>query len=211
MSSMKFFDVSLVVLALGILPLSAAAQDEEQGLSTLAVQNRQHSMIHEFGVGVGTLPIDAFTKGLTFSGAYSIHFNDLLGWEIGQFTYSYHIDTKLREELEEYDVQPTEFEVVKYFVTTNLLVKPLYGKLALLNRTLIYGEIFLAVGGGWGWLSITNRAIADFGAGLRLYAGKYVSFRVDVRDYMFLTKDDVQNELWLGANICLGLGRRKSQ
>jgi outer membrane beta-barrel protein len=208
---MKVFRVSLVVFALGILPLRVFAEDAEQGLSTLAVQNRLHSMMHEFGVAIGTLPIDAFTKGLTFTGAYTLHFNDLIAWEVGQFTYSYHIDTQLRAELEDYDVQPTQFEVVRYFVTTSLLVKPLYGKLAVLNRTLVYSELFLAVGGGWGWLSVTDRAVVDFGVGLRLYAGKYVSFRVDVRDYMFITKADVQNELWLGLSICLGLGQRNDK
>ena len=208
---MKVFRVSLVVLALGMLPLCATATEDEQGLSTLAVQNRVHSMVHEINVAIGTLPIDAFTKGLTFTGAYTLHFNDLLAWEIGQFTYSYHIDTDLKSELEEYEVQPTPFEVVEYFVTSNIIVKPLYGKLAVLNRALLYGEIFFSLGGGWGKLTETNRAIVDFGAGLRLYAGKYVSFRADVRDYIFLLKDDVQNELWLGASICLGLGRRKAK
>ena len=61
---MKVFRVSLVVFLLGILPLDVFAEDDEQGLSTLAVQNRLHSMMHEFGVAIGTLPIDAFTKGL---------------------------------------------------------------------------------------------------------------------------------------------------
>ncbi len=208
---MKIFRVSLVILALVILPHNAPAEDSEQGLSTLAVQNRLHSMMHEFSAAIGTLPIDAFTKGLTFSGAYTLHFNDLIAWEIGKFTYSYHVDTKLREELKDIAVQPTQFEVVKYFVTTNAIIKPLYGKLALLNRTLLYGEIFFSLGAGWGWLSVTDRAVVDFGAGIRLYAGKYVSFRADVRDYMFITKADVQHELWLGASVCLGLGRRNNK
>jgi outer membrane beta-barrel protein len=207
---MKAARVSLVVVMFWFFPQAAAAKDEGQGLSTLAVQNRIHSMIHEFGVGVGTLPIDAFTKGLTFSGAYTIHFNDLIAWEIGQFTYSYHIDTNLKAELEDQSVEPTQFEVVRFFVTSNVMIKPLYGKLALLNRALIYGEIFFNVGAGWGWLSIENRAVADFGAGIRLYAGKYVSFRVDVRDYMFILAGDVQSELWIGGSICLGLGRRNA-
>ena len=208
---MKFFQMTLIILALCILSPRVEAGEDEEGLSTLAVQNRLHSMIHEIGVAVGTLPIDAFTKGLTFTGAYTIHFNDLVAWEIAQFTYSYHIDTNLKPELEEFDVQPTQFEVVKYFVTTSVIAKPLYGKLAVLNRALIYGEIFFTAGGGWGWLSITNRAVANVGAGIRLYAGKYVSFRADLRDYMFITKADIQNELWIGIGICLGLGRRGNQ
>lgn len=207
---MKAASVSLVVVMFWFLPLTATAKDEGEGLSTLAVQNRIHSMIHEFGASVGTLPIDAFTKGLTFSGAYTIHFNDLIAWEVGQFTYSYHIDTYLNEELAALQVQATSFEVVNFFVTSNVIVKPLYGKLALLNRALIYGEIFLAAGAGWGRMSLTDRPVVDFGAGIRLYAGKYASFRVDVRDYIFITSGDTQNELWIGGSVCVGLGRRKS-
>lgn len=207
---MKAASVSLVVVMFWLLPLTATAKDEGEGLSTLAVQNRIHSMIHEFGASVGTLPIDAFTKGLTFSGAYTIHFNDLIAWEVGQFTYSYHIDTKLWEELNSMDLGPTPFEVADMFVTSSVIIKPLYGKLALLNRALIYGEIFFAAGAGWGRMTLTDRPVVDFGAGIRLYAGKFVSFRVDVRDYMFILSGDIRNELWIGGSICLGLGRRKS-
>ena len=207
---MKAVRVSLVAVMFWILPLTATAADEGEGLNTLAVQNRIHSMMHEVGAAIGTLPIDAFTKGLTFTGVYTIHFNDLFAWEVGQFTYSYHVDTKLKAELEDISLESTEFEVVNLFVTSNVIIKPLYGKLALLNRALIYGEFFFAVGAGWGRLTITDRAVVDFGGGVRLYAGKYISFRVDVRDYMFITGDDVQSELWLGGSVCLGLGRRKS-
>jgi len=168
-------------------------------------------MIHEFGVAIGTLPIDAFTKGLTFTGAYTVHFNDLIAWEIGQFSWSYRIDTDLRDELEQYDVEPTQFETVRFFTTSSVLLKPLYGKLAVINRALVYAEVFLVAGAGWGRLSITDRAVVDVGGGMRFYAGKYASFRLDVRDYMFITGDDVQSELWIGVGICLGLGQRKSK
>ena len=211
---MMVFRAWLVLLVISLFPvaLSAETEESEKGLSALAVQNREHTMIHEIGAAVGILPIDAFTKGLTVTGAYTVHFTDLIAWEIGQFTYSYGIDTDLKDELRTaLAVEPTPFEVVKFFVTSNLLFKPLYGKLAVLNRMLIFGEIFFSAGGGWGRLSITDRGIADFGAGLRMYAGKYVSFRLDVRDYIFITSGDAKHELWLGLAICLGLGRRKNQ
>jgi outer membrane beta-barrel protein len=210
---MKLSRVSLLILAISVFPMVslAAVGEGEEGLSTLAVQNRQHMMIHEFGVAIGTLPIDAFTKGLTFTGAYTIHFNDLLAWEIGQFTYSYRIDTALRDDLLQYDVEPTSFETVRFFTTSSLLLKPLYGKMAVMNRALVYSEIFIVAGGGWGRLSITDRAVVDVGLGLRIYAGKFASFRLDVRDYMFIHSDDVKNELWLGLSVCLGLGHRDSK
>ena len=210
---MKICRVSLLLLAISVFPIGALAQvgEGDEGLSTLAVQNRQHMMIHEFGVAIGTLPIDAFTKGLTFTGAYTVHFNDLIAWEIGQFTWSYQVDTALREELEDYDVEPTQFETVRLFATSSVLLKPLYGKLAVMNRALVYAEVFLVAGGGWGRLSITDRAVVDVGAGMRIYAGKFASLRLDVRDYMFISGDDVQSELWIGLSVCLGLGHRDSK
>ena len=201
--------ITAAFLGLAIMSLSSAlfaAEDEgEEGLRTLAVQNRQHTMTHEFSAWVGTLPMDAFTKGLTFTGAYSLHFNDVIGWEVGQFTYSYRIDAHLKEDLKSLDVGTTAYESVKYFVTSSVLLKPIYGKMAVLNRSVIFGEVFLAAGGGYGWMTITGRGIIDFGAGFRVYVGEILSFRLDIRDYMFVNADDAKNELWLGLGICLSI------
>ena len=46
--------------------------------------------------------------------------------------------------------------------------------------------------------------VVDVGAGMRIYAGSYVSFRVDLRDLMLITTGDVQNELWIALAVCLG-------
>ncbi|MCP4606112.1 MAG: outer membrane beta-barrel domain-containing protein [Proteobacteria bacterium] len=205
---MRILMVVLMFLTIAVFPfcLYALDGDEDQGLNTLAVQNRQHSMSHEFGVWIGALPMDAFTKGLTFTGAYTFHFNDIFAWEIGQFTYSYGIDTDLVDELESLSTGPTPFEVVKHFATSSFMFKPVYGKMALLNRALIYGEVFILAGAGYGWMTITNRPVIDVGVGGRIYAGKYVSFRLDVREYMFINLDDLHDELWVALSICLGLG-----
>jgi outer membrane beta-barrel protein len=154
----------------------------------------------------GVLPMDAFEKGMTFTGAYTLHFNDLLAWEIGQFTYSYRIKTNLYDDLKDLQqpTAPTPFETVKYFVTSSLVFKPVYLKMAALNSGVAFGEMFFIAGGGYGWLTITGRPIVNFGAGMRVYAGSYVSFRIDIRDYMFLSTDDVKNELWVALGISLG-------
>jgi outer membrane beta-barrel protein len=202
---MRFLAAVMLVVAISIVPLSSyASQKDARELKTLAVQNRQYSQTHEFGAWIGVLPLDAFTKGLTFSGSYTIHFNDILAWEVGQFTYSYGIDTDLKAELEDLAVAPTPFETVEYFVTSSVVFKPVYGKMALLNRALIYGEIYFLAGAGYGWMTITNRPVVDVGAGVRVYAGKVVSFRVDLRDYMFITSDDLHNELSISLGIALG-------
>ncbi len=200
--------VLVLVIAAAPLAAQAAGEAEEQGPRTLAVQNRMHFMRHEFGVWIGVLPLDAFTKGLTFTGAYTLHFSDLVAWEIAEFTYSVGIDTRLADELANLPqpVGPTPFEVVKYYLTSSLLFKPVYAKLAVLNRSLVYGEVFFLLGGGYGWLTITHRPVIDVGVGARVYAGKNVSFRVDFRDYMFFNTEDLENELWIALGISLGFG-----
>ncbi len=207
---MRVLTAVFAVLLIAMVPFDLHAKDEDgdQGLKTLTIQNRQHTMAHEFSAWIGTLPMDAFEKGLTFTGAYSFHFNDLLAWEIGQFTYSYGITTDLEEELESQQcpMEPTPFETVDYFATSSLVFKPVYGKMAVLNRALIYGEVFIVAGAGYGWMTITHRPIIDVGAGGRIYAGKYVSFRLDVREYMFINLDDLHDELWVSFGISLGLG-----
>jgi hypothetical protein len=124
---MRVLSAVLLGIAFAAAPLESFAEDDEaqaQGLDKVAVQNRLHTMTHEFSAWVGTLPLDAFKKGLTFSGSYTLHFTDLLAWEIGQFTYSHGIETDLNAELENLSIGPTPFEVVRYYVTSNLMLKP---------------------------------------------------------------------------------------
>lgn len=205
----RFFALMLVATVV-FRSTGVQAQEEREnihGLRTLIVQNRLHSMSHEFHFSVGVLPIDAFTKGLTFSAAYTLHFNDLLAWEIGQFTYSLGIDSGLKEELANLPqpIGPTPFEVTKFFYTSNFVFKPIYGKLAFLNRSILYGELYAVAGGGYGHLSITNRPVVDLGLGLRLYAGDYLSIRFDIRDYAFLNTEDIHNELMISLGLSIGI------
>lgn len=190
-----------ILLALScMLPITAVA---ESVLPSLAVQNRKYTDTHEFTASVGTLPLDAFKKGLTLSGSYTLHFNDLFAWEVAQFFYSFAVETDLEAELIAFDLKPTPFERVEQFVTNNILFKPLYWKGAWLNSGLGYGEFFLAAGGGYGWLTRTQRPVVNIGLGFRIYLHELVSIRFDLRELAFISENDTQNELWLGLGISL--------
>ena len=188
-----------LTLGLGV-PAHASPQDE---LPSLAVQNRKYSDTHEFTLAAGSLPIDAFEKGLTLSGAYTLHFTDTVAWEVVHYFYAFGVETDLKDELRAFELQSTPFERVEQFATTNFVFKPLYWKGAWLNDSLTYGEFFFLVGGGYGWLTNTQRPVVDMGIGTRLYASEWVSFRLDVRGLAFVTEDDSHNELWLGLGISL--------
>lgn len=196
--------VALVLLA----PTTAFAKDDASPYSAVVIQNRKHDPTHEFTVGVGMLPLDAFRKSVTASGAYTLHFSPHFAWEVAQFYYSFHYDTALNAELEAFDLQPTPFEVLDFFLMSNFLYKPLYYKGSWNNRSLVYGEIYLAAGAGYGWFTRSSKPGMDLGIGFRLYAGSVLSFKFDVRYNLFFNEQIFENfqteeELHLGLGTSL--------
>ncbi|MFU8802641.1 MAG: outer membrane beta-barrel domain-containing protein [Bradymonadaceae bacterium] len=199
----------LTVVALFWPSAAFADSDSLRPYSSLVVQNRQNNPMHELTVGVGVLPLDAFTKGYTVSGGYTLHFTERWAWEVGQFHYSFHRDTDLKEELRALDVQPTPFELVEYYLTSSVMFKPLYWKGSWLNSSLTHGEIFFNLGGAYAWYTRSNRPGASVGTGARLYLSRHFSFRLDVRylmffDDKFLDSFDFKDEVSVGLGTSIG-------
>src|SRR5262245_7662989 len=139
--------IALLVAAAAVYPSRAHADDEDQA-PTFAVQNRQFNLGHELNAAIGVLPINAFHKGITFGGGYTYHFSDLWAWEVGQFLYVRSLDTDLKKELmQNFQVQPTQIEQIEYFGGSALVLKPLYGKFAWFNKSVIHAELFVVAGG----------------------------------------------------------------
>src|SRR5581483_11440500 len=70
-------------LAVCLAPLAAGAQDEnldDTPGATQAIQERAYRMGVELSAGVGTLPVDPYTKAFYGQAAAQIHFTDWLGW-----------------------------------------------------------------------------------------------------------------------------------
>lgn len=205
---MRHISAVFVALAVVIAAGDVFAQDESSPYSAVVIQNRRHDPTHEFSIGVGMLPLDAFRKSVTASGAYTLHFSPHFAWEVAQFWYSLHYDTALNDELEAFDLQPTPFEVLDMYLMSSFLYKPLYYKGSWNNRRLVYGEFFLALGGGYGWFTRSAKPGMNFGAGFRLYATKLLSFRFDARYNLFFNEQifesfETDEELWLGLSTSL--------
>ncbi len=198
----------LSALALLLLagPCAAFAAGPERGYGAQAVQNRQYFGHHELNLSVGVLPVDAFTKGVTLSGSYTLHFDEAFGWEIVQLTHSFPIDSGLKDDLAAFDLQPTPFEVLETFITSSFVFKPIYWKGAILDDTLVRGEMMLLFGAGYGWYTRSTRPGFDAGLAVRLFFSQLVSMRLDVRYLAFLTIEaddalDAANELWIGLSL----------
>lgn len=180
-------NVGTLALAMALLvPAAALAQFEqlENPGSVSAVQERQFRMNHELNLGLGVLPLDAFYKGLGAQLSYTYHFTDSFAWQVGRGTYSYSLDTGLREQLErDFDVQPTAFEQVEWFAGSDVMWSPFYGKVAVMNSRVLHFAGFVTLGGSVFKMQNQGfRPAVALGLGARLYQSQYVSFRLDVTD-----------------------------
>ena len=198
------------LLATTMAPGVTWASEVDETAPTYAVQNRRFNLKHEINLEVGVLPINAFTKGLTLGGGYTYHFNDLWAWEIAQFHYAFGLDTSLKQQLvENFQVQPTQITSLNYFGSSSLVLKPLYGKLALSNRWVLHMEVYLDLGPAIG--VYTNPQLLTFGlnagGGFRFHLSEHVSLRLDFRDYTFF-KGGTQtaNEMYIGLGLAFSFG-----
>jgi outer membrane beta-barrel protein len=190
--------------------LAAAAPawgQSPEGERVFAIQNRRHLMAHEFAGAVGVLPMDAFFKGLTFSGSYTYHFTDLLGWEMVHGIYSREVATDLEEDLEtNFGVRPTDHEGWDYAIGSSIVFKPLYGKIAAANRTVVHHEVFLVAGPSAAHLPEGFAYGPSLGLGLRFFASRLLSIRFDVRDMVHFGGGDIRNDVWLALGVAFNVG-----
>jgi outer membrane beta-barrel protein len=181
-----------------------------------AVQNRLYRVQHEFDVGLGVLPVDAFYKGVSLTGSYTYHLNDIWGIEArGSYLKPMLIKTSLRDKLEKgFGEPPTKFAEIPYYFELGALFKPIYGKLSFLNRTLAYGELYLSLqavmarfeGGTatdeepqgkaprWGFGGAP-------GFGIRGFLTPYLSLRFDFRYNILYSREEMHYPLALMLSL----------
>ncbi len=198
----------LVVIALTIACTcvwSQTAHADEPSYSSVVVQNRKHFGTHEFGFKAGTLALDAFTKGYTVGGQYTIHFTQTIGWEVVEFHHSFQVDTDLRDELRALEFQPTPFEIIDDYVMSSFVFKPVYWKGSWMNSSVIYGELLFNVGAGYGWFTRSGRPGGNVGMGFRVYGTDILSFRIDAR-YLAFLNDGILGDFSIEDDLHITLG-----
>ncbi len=163
-----------------------------------SIQERPYRLRHEFQLGLGVMPLDAFYVGVTAQAGYTFHFTDFWAWEIAAGTYSMNFDTALTGNLnDKYGVVPVREggERIKAFATTGVVVKPLFGKLALLNSDVVLSETFFVAGLGPMLKGEYKRPTGVLGVGFRFWSGPMLSWRLDIRDYLIFSTWKPENSL----------------
>ena len=200
-------------------PQGAAAPQE-------AVQGRKHRLRWELSLGPALLPSDSYTKegGAVLGVTY--HFSDQLAWEAAHVHAYLTWRSGIRQQLEEnFGVVPQRFTLLRYAVDSNVVWSPVYAKLNLVNRGLVYLQPIFLAGVGAGILSGGDpdpgsidpgldyhvALLADVGLGLRLFLSPRFSLRYDLRQYLSvdLTRGTTAWPLFMSLSASVTLGGAK--
>ena len=200
-----------LILLSGQSGLCDTQTDDEK---VYAVQNRVFHRNHEIDFSGGYIADDDFFHVYPLGIGYTFHFNDHISWEVARAQYMFNVDKDLKETLEkEFNVQPERFPEQKYMLHSHLVYKPLYGKHAFRNRSVINNEIYFFAGPGivhyeWNYSygeSKTEDALSlSLGVGLKYFLSKKVCLNFEIRDLWNIREDDTENNIYFG----LGVGYR---
>jgi outer membrane beta-barrel protein len=211
--SMTRFGILIALLAASPA-LAQLEKLEELEEARGVIQNRKFRLGHELELHGGTVPLDAFFKGVTVGGRYAFHINEFHAVELGGM-YSFNLDSYLTEQLlTNFGVQREALPGLVGLVDLNYVVKPVYGKFALANRQLLYQEVFVLAGATVSYWSDTSlRFGPDIGGGIRFFLGPHSSLRLDIRHAVLVNAipfiDEefrIDNVLQLNAGLALTFG-----
>lgn len=201
----NLFLAVILISALLAPQASVLAEDLDQG-RVFAIQPRRYRMVHEFTLSMAFLPLDAFYKFFAVSGHYVVHFDDFWAWEAIHFSFSKYmdVDTGLKKEMNDrWDASATDTPRIDYFLDTNLMIKPLYGKMVLFDNWVIHMETYFLLGiGAEKFESGAWFPSGDVGAGMRVFLNDTLSLRVEAREYVYLSDGGVDSTLYFGLAFC---------
>lgn len=206
---------AVVALALAS-PARAQLSELENPGATYALQQRPFRLVHELDITVSSLPLDVFYKGYCAQASYLAHFTETFAWQVGRFAYCGAVDTGFEDELfQNYQARPTPTQEVNYFFGSDLVWRPLFGKLAVLNRWLVYADLSFMLGATVLKFTDAFRPALNLGGGVRVFATRNVSFRLDVMNHVTIPTSvkaltsSITNVMAVNFSLAISFGSRE--
>jgi outer membrane beta-barrel protein len=178
---------------------TGAAEDEEPqgGLHALAclegdsadgkrkgVQRRDFLKRHRFEIGAlgGWYASDALSSTYSYGGAVAFYPSEDFGFEVLVTRTPIHF--RLEEPFNAFDSERHFTPSVAYQAIGSLLWSPIHAKFKFTESTIIHGDIFALAGAGRTFHESVLGLTWEAGFGLKLYFSRFVSFRLEIRDFL---------------------------
>ncbi len=194
----------------GGLHALACLEGDATGGRRKGVQRRDFLKRHRFevaGLG-GFYASDALSSTYTYGGAVAFYPSEDFGLEI-LVTRSL-VRFRLEEPFNAFDNQQRFQPGVAWQGIASLLWSPIHAKFKFSEATIIHGDIFAIAGAGRTFHDSVLGLTWEAGAGLKLYFSRFVTFRLDVRDFLLpqevLGRGRITNNITILAGFSLWLG-----
>ena len=148
------------------------------------VQRRDFLKRHRFeisGLG-GFYASDALSSTYSYGGALSYYPSEDFGLEllVTRSPVQFRLEQPFSSFDQEHHFQPS----AAFQGMLALLWSPIHAKLKFTESTIIHGDIFAVAGAGRTFHESVQGLTWEAGAGMKLYLWRFVSFRLDVRDFL---------------------------
>jgi outer membrane beta-barrel protein len=183
------------------------------------VQKRKYPKARAFELAAyaGVIPNDAFVVHLPIGARFTHHLSERFAWEASA-SFTLDVDTALRSFLMDEDAnlsaQVRDRQRARF--DAGILWSPLYGKLAWLNSSVIYVDVFASAGGGAVYTAADDigrdasvRPELYLGLGMRVFLSRALSLRLEYRQLAYLRVDDPSGEsggLATPSELSIGVG-----
>jgi outer membrane beta-barrel protein len=198
-------------------------EEEEGGLHALAclegetadgkrkgVQRRDFLKKHRFEIGVlgGWYASDALSSTYSYGVAVAFYPSEDFGLEV--LVTRTPIKFRLEEPFSSFDAEQHFTPSVAYQAVGSLLWSPIHAKFKFTEATIIHGDIFALAGAGRTFHESVLGLTWEAGFGLKLYFSRFVTFRLEVRDFLVpqevLGRGRSTNNLTILGGFSLWLG-----
>lgn len=205
---LKSTTLGLLCLTTKLFSSLALAESFEE---VSAVQNRIYDRKHEISLRGGVMPNAQFFVNYPAAGAYTYHLNEWLGWEVIRGTYYANKTRAITQTLiDEYEVEPSEFDYPEYSAQSSLILKPTYGKDSWFNKRVIHHQTYLTLGGGlmgfkkeyrYGEPTTELAWTARVGMGRKYFISQNLALSFEIENHMAFKTE--KNEQFLQMNAGL--------
>lgn len=168
----------------GSLHALACLEGETADGKRKGVQRRDFLKKHRFEIGAvgGYYASDALSSTYSYGGAVAYYPSEDFGLEV--LVTRTPIRFRLEQPFSTFDSEQHFAPSVAYQGVLSLLWSPIHAKFKFTEATIIHGDIFALAGAGRTFHESVLGLTWEAGFGLKLYFSRFVTFRLELRDFL---------------------------